>query len=374
MVDLPYESLIGISYGLLLGFVPALLFGLAAVGVGIGRDRSVPLLAGVGTVPIALALGYWIGIFDPSTGLSQTPRLAMGAVVAGVLGVVATNQGNRIAAELPRDRTFPIVRGRALSADAIDSVDAMGQVTIRPTGAIREFDGYPPLSPALRSALEDGAWRFPADLQLAELERRLEQRLESEYGLSMVEVSIDGRGRATIAAAPPAKGVATTLSDGTRAVTIAGLLPTGIEAGDTVAIDADGRTVEGDVLAVGNRPRSSEMDLDLDDDYRDAAAGFDGGHGQLTVAVETTAAGHLLESTTHRIAVLPSGDNHEFEAAALLEEAGHPVTAAEPSDGSVDSGTILGVHDGTDWRFDADDALDAAVQAFVAGTPSEVSD
>ncbi|WP_049924005.1 hypothetical protein [Halopiger djelfimassiliensis] len=380
MVSLPYESLIGISYGLLTSFVPALVIGVIAIGVAITQERSLPVLAGLVVIPVSIGTGVYVGIFDPSAGFSQAQRLAMASVVAGLLGLVATSQGNRIASELPKDRTLPIVRGKALSADAIDSVDAMGQVTIRPTGAIREFEGYPPLSPALRTALEDGAWRFPADLQLAELERRLEQRLRTEYDLSQVDVSVDGRGRATIAAAPPAKGVATTIPDGSRAVTVTGLLPTGIEPGDSIAISADGETIQGEVLAIGGEADTTDTgNEDIaspSDDRRCADAGFDGGEGRATVVVKTTDAGKLLDASQHRIEVLPSGDNHAFEAAALLEDAGQPVTAVKlTDDDSVEPETALGVCSDGQWRF-ADDrtAPDTLTRAFVAGSPREVSE
>lgn len=393
MVDLPYESLIGISYGLLTGFVPALLVGLAAVGLGIATDRSLPVAAGLATVPVAIGSGTIAGVFDPDPGsaaaLSQAYRITMAAIVVGVLGVVATSQGNRIATELPQDRALPIVRGQALSADAIDAVDAMGQVTIRTTGSIREFEGYPSLSPALRRSLATGSWRFPADLQLAELERRLERRLRTAYGLSSVDVSVDGRGRATVAAAPPKRGVATALSDGMRAVTVAGLLPTGIEPGDRVAIRSGGNSshtdstepVQGEVLAISGDTDGAATDRGTDAKTgtptvdstatsrigRAADAGFDGGQGRLTVAVETSDAGRLLEADRYRIAVRSSGETPAFEAAALLSAAGQPVTVREPTDdGGVDGAETLAVHDGDEWTVVADRDSDATAGAATA--------
>ena len=383
MTDLPYESLVGVSSGLLTGFVPAVLVGLAAIGVTVSRGRPLPVGAGVVTAPLAVALCVAMGVIDPAAGLTHGYRFSLVTIVTGLLGVVAVSHGNRIATEFPQDRTLPIVRGQVLSADAIDAVDAMGHVTIRPTGSIREFDGYPPVPPALRTTLEDGSWRFPADLQLSELERRLECRLESAYDLSLVDVSIDGRGRATIAAAPPAKGVATTLPAGTRGVTVSGLLPTGIEPGDTVAVETGETAVRATVLSVGTDVDGSEpaesarSDLDTPSTpHRTAGLGFDGGAGQLTVAVETSDAGRVLEATRHRIAVLPSGDNHEFEAAALLEAAGQPVTAVDgPDADSVESVEILGVHDDEGWQFAVgDEHATGGDRAFVAGPRQVVSE
>ncbi|RKD97606.1 hypothetical protein [Halopiger aswanensis] len=372
MTDLPYESLLGIAYGLLLGFGPALLAGLGVLAVGIGADRTLPLAAGLATVPVAIGAGIVVGIFDPSAGLEHGPRVVLAATVAGTFGIIAVAQGNRIATELPRDRAVPLVRGTALSADAIDAVDAIGQVTVRSAGSIREFDGYPGLSPDLRTALADGSWRFPADLQLSELERRLEQRLRSTHDLSKVAVAIDGRGRATITAAPPTRAIATSLAGGTRAVTVTGLLPTGIEPGDRVAIgvagDSDGdesavtATLEADVLAVCSAASSEEGESDARSPsrpigFRAADAGFEGGPGRLTVRVAASDAGRLLGADRCRIAVLPSGDAPAFEAAALLEAAGRPITALEGrevlEDGDIGltADEVLGVHSGDEWAF-----------------------
>lgn len=386
MVDILYESLVGIQYGLLTGFTPALGVGLIASGMGLSSGRRLPILGGALVVALAAVVtGVSIGIFDPTVERSATTRLGFAVTAAGLLGVVATSQGNQIATDLPRDRSGPIVRGKTLSADAIDAIDAAGQVTISSTGAIREYEGYPPLSRPLRTALEDGAWRFPADLQRSELARRLERRLTTEHGLARVDVSLDGRGRATITAAPPEKGVARTLSPGVRAVTVTGLLPTGIEPGDRVTIDTNEVTVVADVLAVESEAYIDNGAGAIGDHDVDGAApvasrpttvGFDGGVGRLTVAVEPADAGRLLEATCYRIAVLPNGDNHEYVAAALLEEAGRPVTMSEiPDDGSIDSARLLGTcHDG-EWQFAIDNEPDGDPdQMFVAAPTGEVTE
>ena len=151
MAELPYESLLGISYGLVLGLVPAALVGVLALTYSVARDEALSHWLGIAVaVPAAGALGIYVELIDPEAIAAHAPRLAMTTVVVSLLAVVGTNQGNRIADELPRDTALPVERGQPLSAAAIDAVDAMGQVTIRSTGTIREFDGYPPLSPALR--------------------------------------------------------------------------------------------------------------------------------------------------------------------------------------------------------------------------------
>lgn len=361
MFDLPNEALLGIAYGLLTGFVPAMIVGLGALGTVVGWDEELPPLAGAAVaVLLAIGTGTALGVFTPTDGLSAVPRIVLASGVVGVLGIVATTHGTTVARNLPRDRAATPVRGTGLGQDAVDAVDAAGQVTIRTSGRIREFEGCPSISPELRDRLEAAHWRFPADLQLAELERRLALRLEHEYDLSLTDVSIDGRGLATITVAPPVKGVASTLDEGRRAVTIRGLVPTGIEPGDQVVLQTASTTVEGDVLAVGDEAHPASADSP------DGATTIDGDR-RLTVAVATGDAGLLLDDDTYRIAVVPSGDNHEFEVATLLEETGHPVRSVEGDRNSDAEPLAVRTLDDR-WQFPTE-GVDARVdRAFVAAS------
>jgi len=146
-------------------------------------------------VALAALNGYFVGVLEPGLVRTQLPRLATGTLVVAILTVSAASQGERVASELPFGAGRPTQRNRSLAAAAIDSVDAMGQVTVRTTGRIRDMDGYQSLSPDVRQALEADAWRFPADLPLSALETRLETRLRTEYELAAVAVSIDRRVR-----------------------------------------------------------------------------------------------------------------------------------------------------------------------------------
>ena len=358
MIDLPNEALLGIAYGLLTGFVPALFVGFAAIGAVIGWDEELPPLAGGAVaVPFAVGTGTMLGVFVPTDGPAAVPRMLLGGGVVMTLGVVATTHGTTVARNLPQDRAAVTVRGASLGQDAIDAVDAAGQVTIRSSGQIRTFDGCPSPSPALRERLEAARWRFPADLQLAEIERRLAVRLKHEHDLSLVDVSVDGRGIATLTVAPSVKGVASTLDDGHRAVTVTGLVPTGIEPGDRVMLGTSADPVKGDVLAVGERGHS----------VGDAGPGVAVAERPLTVAVDTADARLLLDDVTYRIAVVPSGENHEFEVTTLLEETGHPVRITEGErdhNSGIEPIAVRGEDD--QWQFSPDEIDSPARQAFVA--------
>lgn len=371
-MTLPYETLIGVSYGLLVGFLPAICIGLLALTVEAGLDRRLPVVAGVLAIPPALLTGLAVGIVEPTAGLEHGTRATIVATVAGLLGVTAASQGARVGTELPRDRSLPLVRDRTLAPVAIDAIDAAGQVTIRPTVPVRSIDGYPPLPPSLRNALEESAWRFPADLQLAELERRLDRLLRTEFGLQRVDVAVDARGLATIAVAPPANDLAGDLPDGQRAVPITGLVPAGVEPGDEVAIGTSSATerTTGVVLSVTpDRPNH-----DLDDGSTDTGATDDPPTGTLTVAIETADAGPVLDADRHEIAVLPDGSNPALEAVSLLERAGHPVRLIEPvaDDHPLESTTIVGSRSGDRWTFPRSSADAARLSDSVASVDEAV--
>ncbi|MFC4541107.1 hypothetical protein ACFO5R_04080 [Halosolutus amylolyticus] len=394
----PVEILTGVSVGLLFGVVVALLVGGTSFASKYFADEGPPPIAG-GTVTAVVTAGalYAVDVVDPSTAQLGL-YLGLGLVL--VLGLYATTCGTRLAADLPRDAAGPIERTKPLAAEAIDAVDAMGQVTIRSSGGVREFEGYPPLGPDLRATLEDGAWRFPADLPLSELETRLEDRLRTTYDLEAVSVSVDGRGRATITAAPPASGVAKEVPDGWRAVSIRALLPTGLAPGDDVLAVTDSGAVSGTVLSatVDASAADHESPVGADsDDPRADRSGADGashaadtvasgGDGRVTVAVRTTDAEVLLSAERARIAVTPRGTTHEFDAISLLDR-GDPVigkvTLTDPIlDAVADDETSLEVFavrrtDASDdesiheheWQFEPDrEAVAVGAEAFLLGT------
>ncbi|MFC7141666.1 potassium transporter TrkA [Halosimplex aquaticum] len=383
-MSLPVEVLLGISFGLLVGLIPAFAVGLASFLFEYYGDRSIPGFAAVlVALPLAGANGYAVGLVG--TTVEQAPRLLIAALVALMLVLYANSQGNAIAADLPRDLAQATRSRRTLSAEALDSVDGSGQVMIRATGEIRDVEGYPPLSPELRTALETGAWRLPADLPLDELEARLADQLRTDYDLADVAVSIDARGRASIAAAPPSRDLAERVPDGWRAVSFTALLPTGLSPGDEVVVDAGGESVSGRVLSV-----SADSDDDADEDdpgpspgevetRKRARAETTGGRGRVTVAVRTADARTVLGDDEAQVRVTSQGTSHVFEAFSHLERAGQAVRRVRLDDDDraaiADAGSdlsVVGVRRpdgaGRGWQFGPDAAsVEEADEAFVVG-------
>ncbi|QLK26904.1 hypothetical protein HYG81_04640 [Natrinema zhouii] len=431
MIETTTDLIIGIAFGLVIGIGPAIAVGVLSA-VCSGRGLRLPLSASVtlGTGFAALN-GYFVGVLEPGLVRTQLPRLAAGTLVVALLSMYATSQGERVASELPFGSGRPIRRGRSLSAEAIDSVDAMGQVTIRTTGRIRDIDGYPPLSPDVRTALEADAWRFPVDLPLSALETRLETRLRTGYELAAVSVSIDGRGRAAVAAAPASGDIATAIPDGWRAVSISALSPAGLAPGDIIGVPVRDRSVTGTVLRVSGDGQSRNVHVGTSaskispssDPVTDSGAGSSergtlenghhptvgavnaarrptaettGGDGCVTVAVPSADAEPLLTAERARIVAHATGPDADREALSRLERAAYSVrrvtfgsvaAAVEQTDGASDDSirvlaanrsnpdenassptNLTTVAERETWCFDPDvTTLDDRDEVFVVG-------
>ena len=346
MTSLPVEVLLGIYLGLLTGIVPAFVAG--ALGF-IVRYFTGVTLPGLGVVVLALSIasvqGGLLGLVEPD--IAQSPRLLVAVLVVLMLALYAHSQGDKLGTQLPRRVSFSELRRRTLSADVVEMVGGIGQVRVRPAGEIRDIEGYPPLPAALRDSIRDGSWRLPADLPLAELEFRLEERLRTQYDLADVSASIDERGRATISAAPPSGSLTRRVPDGSRAVSIDVLAPTGLARGDSVTVYAGETAVQGTVLSVkadgdpddtgGEKPAAGE-----DDEAENGATtpttrtGTVGGPGRITVAVPRRTVRTLLEASAPKLVVQPAGTDPAYEALSLVKRVGYGMKQLTVRDG-VDS-------------------------------------
>ncbi|QLG50882.1 potassium transporter TrkA [Natrinema halophilum] len=343
MQSLPVEVLLGIYLGLLTGIVPAFVAG--ALGFLV-RYFSGVTLPGFGVVVLALSIasvqGGLLGLVEPT--IAQSPRLLVAVLVVLMLALYAHNQGDKLGAELPRRLSLTSLRQRTLSADVVELVGSVGQVTVRPAGEIFDMEGYPPLSPDLRQTLKAGSWRLPADLPLSELESRLEERLRTDHDLADVDIAINERARATITAAPPSGNLSRRVPAGKRAVSLATLLPTGLARGDEVIVRAAERSITGTVLSarteiddeqdaasVSQDPATDELATDGGEDVESAvpeatpSASTAGGPGRVTLAVARRDVKPVLEVESPQLIVRSRGTSREFEAFALVKREGYAI-------------------------------------------------
>jgi hypothetical protein len=354
MATLPVEILYGIYLGVLTGLVPALIAWLLGFGFKYFTGITIPGLGVVGLgVAIAGLNGGLLALADPSlTGSSSQLRLTIALLVVLMGTLYAHGQGDKMGAALPRRLSLRELTKRTLSADVVELVGGRGQVRISVAGEVGDLEGYPPLPAGLRESIGAETWTFPADLPLIELESRVEAALRTEYDLVEVSVTLDERGRATIAAAPPTSGVSKDLDPGERAVSVEALVPTGAARGDEVTVTADGERYDARLLGVVEPTEADDPDTPTDPiapatDGGDPAAddtssvhdhptpGATGGRARVTLAADRATATSLLAADTVRLAVRSRGVRREFELVSLLRRTGkrfRRVTVGERSD------------------------------------------
>ncbi|WP_135821366.1 potassium channel family protein [Halostella litorea] len=408
MASLPVEVLLGIYLGLLTGIFPALISGVLGFVFKYFTGVTLP---GLGVVVLGVAVagvnGGLLGLIDPS--IQQSPRLIVAVTVVMMLSLYAHSQGDKLGATLPKRFSLGSLGRTTLSMDVVEFVGGIGQVTVTAAGPVGEVEGYPPLPEDVRAAIRQGSWRFPADLPVEEIERRLAERLRSEHDLADATASIDSRGRATISAAPASGGLSRRVPAGHRAVSVAALVPTGIARGDRVRVLTDGARVEGTVLSAKSDPGSAPKappaggngDVATDGGTDEAAADADvepaaptttGGEGRVTLAVPKARASALLRVDRGRVVVLSRGVRREYELVSLLRRAGKRIrrltvaagsdldglTVGEANGREADAVAVLAVDragdgrapDGTDgWAFSPEGTatLSAGDELFVAG-------
>ncbi|WP_262180371.1 potassium channel family protein [Haloarcula laminariae] len=337
MASLPVEILLGIYLGLLVGVIPALVSWALGFTFKYFTGVSIP---GLGVVVLAIALagvsGGLLALADKSiTSAPNAERVVTAILLVGMVSLYAHSKGDKMGAEFPRRLSLRGLRDKRLSADVVELVGGRDEVRIRVAGDVADMEGYPPLPESLRAEIRDGEWTFPVDLRIGELEARLEERLQTEFDLGDVAVSIDEKGRATVVAAPPFSGLSKRITDGRHAVSVDALLPTGLARNDEVTVLTPDAEVRGTVIS--GRTKDAEKGVEKAAETPDPPSVADadappaavraptttGGEGRLTVAVNRTDAGPLLRADSAKVIVEPRGTRREYELISLLRRAGN---------------------------------------------------
>jgi hypothetical protein len=328
MASLPVEILLGIYLGLLVGVIPALIsWGLGFVFKYV-TDVTLP---GFGVTILAIALagvnGGLLALADPSiTQAPNAPRIVTAILIVGMLSLFAHSKGDQMGATFPKRASLSKLGGRKLSADLAELISGGDEVRIRVVGEVADMEGYPPLSEEMRTDLRNTEMTFPADLRLDELEERMAQRLQTEHDLGEVSVTVDERGQATVVAAPPFSGLSKRIDDGRHAVSVQGLIPTGLARGDEVTVITPDAQVRGTVISARSGPGAdapAEFAPAGEDETPKPvrAPTTDGGEGRLTVAVTRTDVQPLLRTEETKVVVESRGTRREYEVVSLLRRA-----------------------------------------------------
>lgn len=328
MASLPVEILLGIYLGLLVGVIPALIsWGLGFVFKYV-TDVTLP---GFGVTILAIALagvnGGLLALADPSiTQAPNAPRIVTAILIVGMLSLFAHSKGDQMGATFPKRASLSKLGGRKLSADLAELISGGDEVRVHVVGEVADMEGYPPLSEEMRTDLRNTEMTFPADLRLDELEERMAQRLQTEHDLGEVSVTVDERGQATVVAAPPFSGLSKRIDDGRHAVSVRGLIPTGLARGDEVTVITPDAQVRGTVISARSGPGAdapAEFAPAGEDETPKPvrAPTTDGGEGRLTVAVTRTDVQPLLRTEETKVVVESRGTRREYEVVSLLRRA-----------------------------------------------------
>jgi len=353
MAALPVEVLLGIYLGLLVGVIPALISW--SMGFGFKYFTGVTL-PGFGVTILAIALagvnGGLLALADQSiTQSPNAPRIATAIVVVGMMSMYAHSKGDAMGTTFPRRLSLRGLRDRTLSLDLADVLPDHNEVRIRVVGEVADMEGYPPLPEELRGEIRGAEFTFPADLRIAELEERLADRLETAYDLGEAAVTIDERGRAAVIAAPPFSGLSKRVGDGRHAVSVDGLLPTGLARGDEVTCITADAQVRGTVVSArtSDDPTADpEERREVTPEEEEAvpkpvrAPTTTGGAGRLTVAVTRTDVQPLLAADDAKVVVESRGTRREFEVISMLRRADRRFGRLTIEPGSRLDGTTLG--------------------------------
>lgn len=343
---LPVEILLGIYLGVLTGVVPALV----AWGLGfLFRYMTGVTIPGFGVVVLGVAIaginGGLLGLYDQT--IRSSPTLITATLVVLMMTLYAHNRGDRMGAAFPHRFSLNRLRSKRLSAEAVELIGGRGQIRVTIDGQPDDLEAYPPLSAELRADIAQWSERFPADLPLPELERRIADRLRTEFDLGEVTVELDEHGRATIAAAPPAGALSRRVPPGKRAVSVDALVPTGLARHDEVRVLTPETTVEGIVIsASSDRPTTNSPAADggtperLPDSVPKAPT-TSGGEGRVTVAVDPADAERLLAIDEGRILVCSRGSRREYELLSILRSSGVRIRKLTVrAEGALDGTTV----------------------------------
>ncbi len=356
MVTLPTDILLGLYLGALVGIIPALGVWAASFGFRYTQTLSLPR---PGAIILGLALAGLTGLLLAVVGESVVEsagviRITLATLVVVGLSMYAHARGDRMAATFPRELSVANITGSSIAKEKAALTDDGEEVRIRIVGEIGDVDGYPSMSETLRAEIRNAEIELPVDLRLDELERRVADRLELTYDLASVSVDIDERGRARVDAAPPFSGLSKRVGKGRHAVTVSGIVPTGIARGDEVTVITPSAQVRGTVISAETaaedargvkpdiEPRSTDEPAEGEEPSRVRTPTTAGGEGEVTVAVTRTDVQPLLRAAETKIVVESRDLDREYEVVSMLRRVGHQIQRIAVRSGSELDGNTVG--------------------------------
>ncbi|APW96795.1 hypothetical protein CHINAEXTREME_02975 [Halobiforma lacisalsi AJ5] len=368
-----------------LGF--ALLATIAATGIAFAYRRygtrrlpiGVSALAGLAAVGLPLNVAATRGtavIVGTDPFHHATAVYVLGAAFAGTVAAEGGRRiGDHLACEVYGIEPIP---DTVEAAAVLRSARLSGPIHLPET--IADADGYPVVNRETKRTLEGRTMLFPHALSIDDLESRLIDRLERDYGIGHASVDLARDGTVErLAIGGRRRGSSRTLPPDTAAVAVRADPPADATAGDPVELwtDRPDGVDSRRLAATGTLRATDETTATIAIDLADASAFDPAGNGSTasgpeyrlvtrpempTAVPELLAALETAPETVVRARVESGSDlENEFvdwvPGRVLLVERGH-------EDGG--SGTELVPFPATDHTLSAGDAL------YALGTPAEL--
>lgn len=258
-----------------------------------------PLVVGIG------AAGVWLNTASALVAvLGQEPAVFEGAatnVVALAAAAVGAVTGARGGDVLAPD-VLALTGQRDLDREVSRVVRTVGRfTTVQIPKRIHDIEGDEPVDAAKKEELAGRELVFPRGLTVSQLRERLIDRIKRDYGIGRVDVEVTETGEIThLAVGRRVAGIGATLPPRTAAVAVEA--DPGFDASPDDRVQAweqrDGRT----------EPVTSADVRAVDGDT-------------VTLALGTSQARTIDQSTPHRLVTLPSRERPDREFAALLRAA-----------------------------------------------------
>jgi hypothetical protein len=246
-----------------------------------------------------------------------TLLLAVGAALVG------RRFGDRLGESI-----LVLLGARRVETDVSTIVRTVGRrtaVTLPEEDEIGDMDGYDPVPSETKAKFADETLVFPRRLTVEELERRVEERIKSDYGVGYVDVELDEKGTVSyLAVGSRQAGIGPTLPPETVAVAVHADPAFAASAGDVVQVYRP--TPEGVERVTGAEVRGVADDV-------------------VTLAVDAAEADGLDDETRYRLVTMPVEPRVDREFASLLRAAEETMGVVTVTEGGSLAGVPIGALD-----------------------------
>jgi hypothetical protein len=284
----------------------AVLVGVSGVGVYLNSTKALASVIGGSTEILTI---------DDVLFNVAVLVFAVGAALVG------RRSGDRLG-----ESVLVLLGARQVEADVNAIVRTVGRRTaVTLPEEVEDMEGYDPVPPETKEKFAGETLVFPRRQTINELERRVVERIKSDYGVGYVDVDLDETGAVTyLAVGSRQAGIGPTLPPETVAVAVRADPASAASAGDIVQV----------------------YRVTPDETERVAGAEVRGVDGDVvTLAVDAAEADALSAETRYRLVTMPVEPRADREFASLLRAAAETLGVVTVAEGSSLVGLPIGALD-----------------------------